>query len=213
MTRTEKQKSNYASTQATSLRTQDSRTNMAILHFIMTSPKWSITLFLFLAAKTFPIPTPRDAIQKPLERLRLAYALESSSYQQYARDVAISVKSLATVLRACRGRLVVSADGPLAQEALALAEPDRVVLAGALDNPLIEAQLDRGGRCVVASERAFSLRQGNRTLFSVANNNRGLEEDSLFVLALADGLGLAPDLIRNAWRRLETVVRVGAIHG
>lgn len=61
---------------------QASRTNMAILHFLMTAPKWSISLFLFLAARCVPLRTPHEAIDLPLTRLRTVVELESLSYQQ-----------------------------------------------------------------------------------------------------------------------------------
>jgi hypothetical protein len=60
---------------------QASRTNMAIFHFIMTVPKWSIGLFLFLASYTSPLSTTHYAIQEPIQRLRALVQMESKSYQ------------------------------------------------------------------------------------------------------------------------------------
>ncbi len=61
---------------------------MAILHFIMTSPKWSLSLFLFLAARHNPIPTFNYAVEQPIERMKAAYIMESRSYQQCSLDAA-----------------------------------------------------------------------------------------------------------------------------
>lgn len=61
---------------------QANRTNMAILHFLMTSPKWSIGLFLFLAARSSPIQTPDNAIYKPITQLRTLVEMEGRSYRQ-----------------------------------------------------------------------------------------------------------------------------------
>ena len=54
---------------------------MAILHFLMTSPKWSIGLFLFLAGHTSPIQSPSNAIREPVSQLRALVEMESQSYQ------------------------------------------------------------------------------------------------------------------------------------
>ena len=63
---------------------QNARTNMALLHFIITAPKWSISLFMFLAARQSPIPSFEYGVQKPLEYLRVAFAMESQAYQECA---------------------------------------------------------------------------------------------------------------------------------
>ena len=60
---------------------QTSRTNMAIFHFMMTVPKWSIGFFLFLASHTSPLSTTHSAIQEPIQRLRALVQMESKSYQ------------------------------------------------------------------------------------------------------------------------------------
>lgn len=71
---------------------QTARTNMALLHFIMTSPKWSVSLILFLAATQSPIQTPKEAVQQPLERLQAVLDMESRSYQQCALDSAVELQ-------------------------------------------------------------------------------------------------------------------------
>jgi hypothetical protein len=57
------------------------RTNMAILHFLMTAPKWSIGLFLFLAGSTRPIQNPTNAIRAPISQLQTLVEMEGRSYQ------------------------------------------------------------------------------------------------------------------------------------
>ena len=63
-------------------RLEENRTNMTIFHFVSTSPKWSLSLFLFLASLSVPLLSPREAIQAPLRRLRLAVDNESNAYFQ-----------------------------------------------------------------------------------------------------------------------------------
>jgi hypothetical protein len=64
------------------VRLEQNRTNMTIFHFVSTVPKWSLSLFLFLAARSIPVLSPSEAIQKPLVRLQSAVALESESYRK-----------------------------------------------------------------------------------------------------------------------------------
>jgi len=65
---------------------QDSRTNFAILHFALTVPKYSISLFLFLAAKCIPLSTPFEAVHRPLENLQTLAKMEAQSYSTCAKE-------------------------------------------------------------------------------------------------------------------------------
>jgi len=78
---------NSSSRPVDSVKIQNARTNMALVHFIMTAPKWSISLFLFLAARQRPILSFESAVQKPMEHLRVAFAMESQAYQECAVNV------------------------------------------------------------------------------------------------------------------------------
>jgi hypothetical protein len=49
----EEQEEEYDDVEAAQV--QANRSNMTILHFLMTAPKWSISLFLFLAAHSVPL--------------------------------------------------------------------------------------------------------------------------------------------------------------
>lgn len=62
------------------------RTNMAIVHFLLTAPKWSISLFLFLAACRVPLSSRNEAIDEPLQRLHTLVQLESHSYKQCVEE-------------------------------------------------------------------------------------------------------------------------------
>ncbi|KAL3940804.1 MAG: hypothetical protein SGBAC_004720 [Bacillariaceae sp.] len=66
---------------------QDSRTNFAILHFALTVPKYSFSLFLFLAAGCVPMRTPREAIHKPLANLKTLARMEAQSYSTCVEEV------------------------------------------------------------------------------------------------------------------------------
>jgi hypothetical protein len=74
-------------------RIQNSRTNMAIFHFLLTAPKWSISLFLFLAASYAPLSTPYEAVNQPWRRLQTLAELEALSYQQCAVNALESLHS------------------------------------------------------------------------------------------------------------------------
>lgn len=71
---------------------QNARTNMALLHFIMTAPKWSISLFLFMAARQSPIPTFEYGVQRPLEYLQFAYDMESKAYKECTLNAAVTLQ-------------------------------------------------------------------------------------------------------------------------
>ena len=60
----------------------ETRTNMAIVHFALTAPKYSFSLFLFLAARCIPLSTPYEEIHKPIKELHKLVELESNSYLQ-----------------------------------------------------------------------------------------------------------------------------------
>jgi hypothetical protein len=72
---------------------QTARTNMALLHFVITAPKWSISLFTFLAARQSPIPSFEYGVQKPLEYLRVAFAMESQAYQECSLNAAVILQN------------------------------------------------------------------------------------------------------------------------
>ena len=59
---------------------QENRTNMTIVHFLLTAPKWSLSLFLFLAARTIPLSSPQVAVQQPIQLLQTTIQVESQSY-------------------------------------------------------------------------------------------------------------------------------------
>lgn len=64
---------------------QQNRTNMTILHFLITYPKWSVSLFLFLASTSLPLPSVDDAIHQPIRQLRSLLRAEANAYQQCVR--------------------------------------------------------------------------------------------------------------------------------
>ena len=59
---------------------QMNRTNMTIFHFVMTAPKWSLSLFLFLAARSVPLLTPNEGVSIPVIKLRTLVTQESTAY-------------------------------------------------------------------------------------------------------------------------------------
>lgn len=71
---------------ATTAEVQAHRTNMTIIHFLFTLPKWSIGLFLFLASHTSPVRTMKLAIQTPIQELQALVQLESQSYRNCVRN-------------------------------------------------------------------------------------------------------------------------------
>ena len=76
---------------------QRNRTFMTIVHFVLTYPRWSFSLFLLLATSSgsrttgngggVVLPTPREALQRPLETLRAVVSLESRAYLECAVHV------------------------------------------------------------------------------------------------------------------------------
>ena len=63
------------------------RTNMTIFHFFMTAPKWSLSLFLFLASCQIPMRSPGEAIGVPRRNLNIALSAEAHAYQNCVVDV------------------------------------------------------------------------------------------------------------------------------
>eukprot|EP00980_Cylindrotheca_fusiformis_P012017 scaffold2844_cov123-Cylindrotheca_fusiformis.AAC.10 len=59
---------------------QEARTNFALFHFALTAPKYSISLFLFLAAGCIPLTTPNEGIHRPISELYQWIQAESDSY-------------------------------------------------------------------------------------------------------------------------------------
>eukprot|EP00538_Stauroneis_constricta_P003568 CAMPEP_0119568476 /NCGR_PEP_ID=MMETSP1352-20130426/38975_1 /TAXON_ID=265584 /ORGANISM="Stauroneis constricta, Strain CCMP1120" /LENGTH=86 /DNA_ID=CAMNT_0007617881 /DNA_START=51 /DNA_END=308 /DNA_ORIENTATION=+ len=53
---------------------------MAIFHFLITVPRWSFSLFVWISSLVVPLSTLETGINHPLERLRKVVDLESSSY-------------------------------------------------------------------------------------------------------------------------------------
>lgn len=68
--------------QEVSIEHQFTRTNLAILHFLLTIPKWSWSLFFFLAARTISLPPPNEALNGPMSKLWALRDLESQTYQE-----------------------------------------------------------------------------------------------------------------------------------
>jgi hypothetical protein len=113
---------------------QANRSNMTILHFLMTAPKWSISLFLFMAARSVPLLTPHKAVQRPLERLHTMIELESNSYLQ------------------CTKRAFVRLDTQL--EKVATAESERIRRARESNQEIIRLAQEHTGACVNATKKA-----------------------------------------------------------
>jgi hypothetical protein len=72
-------------TPLTSPLTQDelrnNRTFMTIVHFVLTYPRWSLSIFLLLASRSIPLPTARQAVREPLQDLRAVVATEARLYK------------------------------------------------------------------------------------------------------------------------------------
>ncbi|CAJ1949468.1 unnamed protein product [Cylindrotheca closterium] len=77
---------NEETTEAERKNIQDSRTNFAILHFALTVPKYSVSLFLFLAARCIPLQTPQEAIHTPLASLKTLIKMETQSYTSCTKE-------------------------------------------------------------------------------------------------------------------------------
>jgi hypothetical protein len=58
------------------------RARMTILHYLLAYPQWSISLFMFFASLTTPIPTAKNHIWKPLENLRVVIDNEAMLYHE-----------------------------------------------------------------------------------------------------------------------------------
>ena len=113
---------------------QVNRTNMTILHFLMTAPKWSFSIFLFLAARSVPLLNPHEAVQRPLERLQTMVELESNSYLQ------------------CTKRSFDRLDTQL--EKVATTESERVRRSRESNQKIIRIAQEHTGACVNATKKA-----------------------------------------------------------
>ena len=67
-------------------KTKEIRTNMAIVHFWLNWPKWSFSLFIFLATRSVRLPTLHHGIEIPLRRLQAVVDVEAQSYQSCATN-------------------------------------------------------------------------------------------------------------------------------
>jgi hypothetical protein len=54
---------------------------MTIVHFVLTYPRWSLSIFLLLASRSIPLPTARQAVREPLQDLRAVVATEAQLYK------------------------------------------------------------------------------------------------------------------------------------
>lgn len=58
------------------------RAVMTILHFVLTYPQWSVSLFLLLASLTTPLPTAHEQVWRPVQQLNAVAQMESALYYQ-----------------------------------------------------------------------------------------------------------------------------------
>jgi hypothetical protein len=61
---------------------------MTIIHFLLSLPKWSFGLFLFLASYTNPLPETQFAFSEPIARLGTLVQMEAASYQDCVQRTA-----------------------------------------------------------------------------------------------------------------------------
>jgi hypothetical protein len=62
------------------------RAKMTILHYIITYPQWSISLFLYFASLTAPIPTANDKFRKPIDSLLAVVQNEAILYYECVKS-------------------------------------------------------------------------------------------------------------------------------
>jgi hypothetical protein len=61
---------------------RNNRTFMTIVHFVLTYPRWSLSIFLLLASRSMiPLPTAGQAVREPLRDLRAVVATEAQLYK------------------------------------------------------------------------------------------------------------------------------------
>jgi hypothetical protein len=60
---------------------RNNRTFMTVVHFVLTYPRWSLSIFLLLASRSIPLPTARQAVREPLQDLRAVVATEARLYK------------------------------------------------------------------------------------------------------------------------------------
>ena len=61
---------------------RSNRTYMTMIHFVLTYPRWSLTLFLLLAHASLPLPSAQEAVQEPLQNLRTIATEASHLYHE-----------------------------------------------------------------------------------------------------------------------------------
>lgn len=62
------------------------RTLMTVLHFVLTYPRWSLSLFLLLASRSLVMPTPNHAIERPLKALDIFVQQERTLYADCVKE-------------------------------------------------------------------------------------------------------------------------------
>jgi hypothetical protein len=73
---------------------QRNRTFMTVVHFMMTYPRWSISIFLLLASRSISLPVASQAVRQPLSDLRAAVTTEADLYRECVRDTFDSLADL-----------------------------------------------------------------------------------------------------------------------
>jgi hypothetical protein len=59
---------------------------MTVLQFVLTYPKWSISLFLLFASLATPLPTPYEQVQLPMINLRAVVQTEAALYHECVKS-------------------------------------------------------------------------------------------------------------------------------
>ena len=62
------------------------RTYMTILHYVLTYPRWSLSLFLVLASRSLPLPVAYESMRQPFQDLKAVAKNESRLYHECAVD-------------------------------------------------------------------------------------------------------------------------------
>jgi hypothetical protein len=62
------------------------RTNMTAIHFLLTYPRWSVSLFLVLASLSLRLPSMDEAVYQPMADLKYLTGDESSRYVECVSD-------------------------------------------------------------------------------------------------------------------------------
>jgi hypothetical protein len=175
---------------------QESRTNFAIFHFALTAPKYSISLFLFLAARCIPLSTPYEAIHLPLAQLHRLVQVESNSYL--------------TCTKNAFGRVIHSELDILAEE-----EYDRVQEAQQDNKELIERGQVLSQECSKATSKARKSIQTWRAVNGMESTTNATckDNDRLFLISflaedsavlIKEGISsVVQDYVESSTRSLE----------